>query len=277
MKKKTFSFEIFKYLLLAAGVILIIFPIYLTIVTAFKTPDQSASNFFNLPQNLYLDNFKDVIQKANYFKYILNTTIIMVSTIIIEMIIIPAASYSISRNKHKKYYSFLFIFIMMGIFIPFQAKMIALVKMMSAMNLMSKSGIIILYVAATTPPAVFLFTGYLKSISVTLEESARIDGASTIKTYVKIIYPLMSPMLVTVLIKDSLFIWNDFLLPLIILNRRSSDWTLQMFQYNFKSQYSFEYNKAFASFLLGMLPISILYVFIQKYIIAGITEGSIKG
>lgn len=155
--------------------------------------------------------------------------------------------------------------------------MVSLVQMMSHLHLMSKLGMVFLYLAATTPPGVFLITGYLKSVPMEIEEAAYMDGSGYAATYFKVVFPLLKPILSTLLIKDSLFIWNDFQLPLIILNGSTKSWTLQLFQYNFKSQYSFDYNLAFASFIMTMLPIMILYVLIQKNIVAGLSAGAVKG
>lgn len=263
-------------LALLPGIILIIFPMYVTIVTAFKTPQESGSSFFALPSSFFLGNFISVINKSYYFRYILNTAVILVCSVIVELLIVPMAAYSIQRNN-RKYYRFLYVFIVCGLFVPFQVRMVSLVQMMSQLHLMSKLGMVFLYLAATTPPGVFLITGYLKSVPEQIEEAAYMDGSSYGATYFKVVFPLLKPILSTLLIKDSLFIWNDFQLPLIILNGSTKSWTLQLFQYNFKSQYSFDYNLAFASFIMTMLPILILYILIQKNIVAGLSAGAVKG
>ena len=263
-------------LALLPGIILIIFPMYVTIVTAFKTPQESGSSFFALPSSFFLGNFISVINKSYYFRYILNTAVILLCSVIVELLIVPMAAYSIQRNN-RKYYRFIYIFIVCGLFVPFQVRMVSLVQMMSQLHLMSKLGMVFLYLAATTPPGVFLITGYLKSVPEQIEEAAYMDGSSYGATYFKVVFPLLKPILSTLLIKDSLFIWNDFLLPLIILNGSTKSWTLQLFQYNFKSQYSFDYNLAFASFIMTMLPILILYILIQKNIVAGLSAGAVKG
>ena len=263
-------------LALLPGIILIIFPMYVTIVTAFKTPQESGSSFFALPSSFFLGNFISVINKSYYFRYILNTAVILVCSVTVELLIVPMAAYSIQRNN-RKYYRFLYIFIVCGLFVPFQVRMVSLVQMMSQLHLMSKLGMVFLYLAATTPPGVFLITGYLKSVPEQIEEAAYMDGSSYGATYFRVVFPLLKPILSTLLIKDSLFIWNDFQLPLIILNGSTKSWTLQLFQYNFKSQYSFDYNLAFASFIMTMLPILILYILIQKNIVAGLSAGAVKG
>jgi len=265
------------YFLLLPGLLMILFPMYITVVNAMKTPQESGSNFFSLPQTVYLGNFFTVLQKNQFFLYVFNTLVIAVCTLPVELILTPLTGYCIQRNATRGYFRFLYIFIVCGIFVPFQARMIPLVQMMSSLHLMNKAGMVLLYLAATTPPAVFLINGACKAISTEIEEAAIIDGCGSLRVYFEVVFPLLKPVLSTLLVKDALFIWNDFQLPLIILNRSSKLWTLQLFQYNFKSQYQYDYNLAFASFLMTMLPIVILYMFMQKNFVAGLASGAIKG
>lgn len=275
--KKSLLGKILVYLILIAGILIIFFPLYLTVVTAFKTPVESGKNFFAPPSSFYLENFKNVISKSRYFSYVLNSLIITAASVAIMSIFLPMVSYAIARNMNtSKYYNFLYYFIIMGLFIPFQVIMIPVVKMMNKINMMSIPGIIILYITFSLMQGVFLFVGYIRTIPTELEESAFIDGCTVFQTFIRIIYPLIKPMNATVIILNSLWIWNDFLLPLLILNKTKDLWTLQLFQYNFKSQYTFDYNLAFASFTLSMLPIMIIYMFVQRYIIEGLTSGALK-
>ena len=275
--RKKILHQLFLVLALLPGFILIAFPLYITVITAFKTPQESAFNFFALPSGFYLENFQAVLNKNNFFTYIRNTVGILIAVILVEIIITPIAAYAIQRNQNKNYFSFLYAFIVCGLFVPFQVRMISLVQIMSTLNLMSKPGLVLLYLAATAPPAIFLIVAYMKSVSIEIEEAAIIDGGGPIRTYFSVIFPLLKPVLATVIIKDSLFVWNDFQLPLIILNKSRESWTLQLFQYNFKAEYGFDYNLAFASFLLTMLPILLLYMLIQKHIVAGLSAGAVKG
>ena len=277
MKKRKILMQALIYLLLLPGLLMILFPMYITIVNASKTPQESGSDFFRLPSTIYLGNYQAVLQKNDFFLYIFNTLVIALGTLPIELLLTPLTGYCIQRNARRRYFRFLYAFIVCGIFIPFQARMIPLVQMMSRLLLMNKIGMVLLYLAATTPPAVFLVNGACKAISTEIEEAAIIDGCGPLRVYLAVILPLLKPILSTLLIKDALFIWNDFQLPLIILNRSSKLWTLQLFQYNFKSQYEYDYNLAFASFLMTMLPIMILYVFMQKNFVTGLASGAIKG
>jgi len=276
MKFKSTIFHAFIYIILVIGILLILFPIYLTAVTAFKSAEMTAQNFFNLPPRLYLDNFKTVFSNSRFPVYFFNSVIVTVISVGIIAVFIPAVSYSIARKFNKLYYRLLYYAIVGGIFVPFQVIMIPEVKLVSSLHMLSRAGIIVLYVSFALAGNVFLMVGYLKTVPLELEESAFMDGCSVFKTYVRIIYPLIQPMTATIVILACLWIWNDFLLPLVILYKSDKVWTLPLFQYNFRSQYTFDYNLAFASFFASIIPITILYAFMQKYIISGLTQGAIK-
>ncbi|MFD2672593.1 carbohydrate ABC transporter permease [Marinicrinis sediminis] len=265
-----------RFLFLLIGVSMILFPLAVTLFTAMKTPEESAESFFSLPGSFYLGNFTEVIQKSNYWTYVMNSVIITGVSVLIILIIVPLVSYSISRNIHKRFYRWLYVAIIGGMFVPFQVIMLPLVKQMSALHLMNQTGIIILYVTFAFIQGVFLCVGYLNSIPLEIEEAGVMDGCSIWQIFFRIVWPLLKPITFTIVIIKALWIWNDFLLPLIILNKSSEYWTLQLFQYNFKSQYSFDYNLAFASYVLSMLPIMIMYMFTQRYIVSGLTDGAIK-
>jgi raffinose/stachyose/melibiose transport system permease protein len=263
--------------ILLFGGIFILFPLYVTVVTALKTPQESAQNFFALPSSFYLGNFAGVISRSHYGRYFLNSLFITVVSLAGEMILVPLFAYAVVRNAKNKYYRGIFLLTVIGIFVPFQVVMLPTIKLFSSLNLLSVPGLILLYLTYTFKKGAFLFVGYIKSIPLELEESAYMDGCSITKSYVHIIFPLLKPMTATMFVIDGLWIWNDFLLPLLVLNKNRFSWTLPLFQFQFKNQYTFDFNLAFASFLLSMLPMIVVYLFMQRYIIRGITNGAVKG
>lgn len=272
------SASFFKYLFLAAGCFMIGSPLYITIVTALKTREESTENFFSLPSRFYLGNFVEVINKQNYFVYLRNTVVITVLSLALMAIVIPSLSYALSRNmRRNRFYRFCYIYLVIGLFVPFQVVMIPLVKITSALHMSNIAGLIVLNLVFALRDGVFLFVAYMDSVPREIEESAYIDGCTTFQTYVRIVFPLVKPMTATLLVLNGLSVWNDFMLPLLLLNKSQSSWTLQLFQYNFKTAYSFDYNLAFASFLMSLLPVMIFYIFCQKYIIRGLTSGAVKG
>lgn len=275
--RKNYFLKVITYFFLGIICLLIAFPVYLTFVTAFKTTEESTINFFSLPSSLYLGNFTKVMSDPNFFNYISNSVLITVIAVAIICITIPMFSFAVARQMGKiKYFKIIYSIILLSIFTPFQIIMIPLTQLCSKLGLMNQFGLILIYVAFSLGQGVFLFTGYYKSIPIELEEAAYIDGCSTTETFFKIIFPLAKPMTVTVLILNTLWVWNDFLLPLLILNKSATSWTLPLYQYNFKSAYTFDYNLAFASFMFSIVPMIIMYIFLQKHIIEGLTAGAIK-
>lgn len=277
IKKAGLGWRILRDLILIVGLILILFPLYLVIINSFKTLEEAGKNFFALPSSLNLTNFKQLFTDSNYWAFLKNSLLITVLSMVLIMIFVPSVSYSIARNFDKAYYKGVYYYLLMGLFIPSQVIMLPVTKMMTKINLLNPQGLIILYAAFSLTQGVFLFVNYIRGLPYEIEESAQLDGCSVFQTYMRIALPLVKPMMSTLLIMDALWIWNDFMLPLLILNRSQSIWTLPLFQYNFKTEYSFNYTMAFTAYLLAMLPMLIIYCLGQKYIVKGLTAGSVKG
>ncbi|HJC90733.1 MAG TPA: carbohydrate ABC transporter permease [Candidatus Mediterraneibacter excrementigallinarum] len=277
VRVKSVLFKSMAYFIAIAGALVILLPFYITLITAFKTPEESAQNFFAFPKSLYLDNFKEVFAKAGYLKYFMNSVIVTVCSLILIYILVTMISYAIARSmKRHVYYKIIFGMIVLGMFVPFQVIMVPLVQFMGGLGLSNKFGLILLHVTYASMQAVFLLVNYIQNVPQDLEEAAYIDGCTTVQAYVKVVVPLLKPMTSTVLVLNALWIWNDFQMPLMILNKLPDTWTLPLFQYNFKSQYSFDYNMAFASYLIAMIPVLIAYITAQKHIVEGLTAGAVK-
>ena len=270
--------KFFLYLILTLGALLILFPMYITITTTFKTPAESAVSFFTLPNSLYLGNYATVLQDEKLYYAYGNTILITVVSLLGEMLILPPMGFALSRGmKQNRFFKGLYFFFLLGIFLPWQVRMMPVVKLMGWMGLLSPLGITLLYIAHATCESMFLYVGYLATVSDSIEEAAYIDGASTFQIYTRVILPLMTPILSTVLIREGLAIWNDFQMPLITLNRSSKLWTLTIYLNNFQSELSVDYNLSFACLMLTCLPIVIFYIIMQKQIMGGLTSGAVKG
>ena len=275
--KKVSLLKVLSIIFVSLFSLIIAFPIYVTFVTAFKTTEQSTKNFFSLPTKFYIGNILEVMSDENFKYYVLNSVGITIITIGIMAVLIPLVGYAIARNMKKyKYFKFLYILFILSVFAPFQVLMVPLTQITSKLHMMNQVGLIILYCTFSLGQGIFLFVGYYKSIPIELEEAAYIDGTGIFGTFFRIVYPLAKPMTVTVLILNTLWVWNDFLLPLLLLNKSPKMWTLPIYQYNFKSAYTFNYNLAFASFLFSIIPMMILYALLQRHIIEGLTAGAIK-
>jgi len=186
------------------------------------------------------------------------------------------AAWRLVRRPHRVS-SIIFILFVSAMVIPFQSVMIPMVKVANTLGLMnSLPGVIIIYFGFGIPLTVFLLHGYVKSVPKELEESAYIDGCSTFQSFFLIVLPLMRTMVVTVIIVQTLWIWNDFLLPLLVLFKESIR-TIPLGIFSFFGQYMNRWDWALSTLIMGMIPIIIFFLFLQKYIIRGITAGSVKG
>lgn len=277
IKKEGFGWRTARNCLLVCGLVLILMPLYLVVINSFKTLEEAGRNFFALPETLNFVNFSNLFSNNNYWVFAKNSLIISTVSVGIILLLVPSVSYAIARNFTKRYYRGIYFYLLMGLFIPSQVIMLPVTKLMTNLNLLNRQGLILLYAAFSLTQGVFLFVNYIRGLPFEIEESAYMDGCNVFQTYVKIVLPLVKPMIATLVIMDLLWIWNDFMLPLLILNRSKDIWTLPLFQYNFKTEYSFDYTMAFTAYLMSMLPMLTVYCLGQKHIIKGLTAGSVKG
>ncbi|ETP73159.1 ABC-type sugar transport system, permease component [Lachnospiraceae bacterium JC7] len=278
MKEKRLVKCILVNIVLLLGALFIIFPFYLTIVSSFKSMSEIFSNFFGLPKTIVFDNFEYVLSRPDYFDALKNSLIITFISVISMVILLPMCSYAVARRRFSsKFYSFVYFFMVAGIFIPFQVKMLPMVKLFSKIGLMNPIGVILFYIANSSCEGIFLMVGYLASIPTDLEEAAYIDGATTNQVFSMIVRPLMKPIITTVVIKNSLWIWNDYFMPSLVLSKSNIYRTLTLYQYSFRSENSTNFTIVFAVMLLSILPIFVAYCFFQKQIVSGMMEGAVKG
>ncbi len=266
-------------IVLILGLSTIILPLYLTIVIAFKQPSEmtnSISGILSLPKAWSLNNFREAMEITNFWRSLSNSLLITAATVGLSIAVHSLMGYALGRNKaHSKFYSFVYLFIVSGMFVPFAILMMPLAKQTAELGLANWFGVIVLYVVFYMPMNVLLYSGYLVNIPMALEEAAKVDGASTWRTYWKIIFPIMRPMHATVAVLTALAVWNDVMTPLIIMAGSGQN-TLPLAQLNFQSQFGTNYNLAFASYLLSLVPILIFYIVCQKQILNGVVNGAVK-
>lgn len=263
--------------LLTIGSFFVLFPLYLTITIAFKTPLELAQNsILALPESWSLQNFATAIEMTDFFRALANSLLITIPTVILTILFHSIISYVIARNLHKKVYKFIYFYIISAMFVPFSIIMLPIVKQTASWNMDNLGGLIVLYLVLNLAFNLFIYTGYIKSIPIELEEAAIIDGATTWQVFWKVIFPLLKPINATIAIITTLSVWNDFMLPLVVLSGKNEAATLPLTQYIFQSEFSTDYTLSFASYLLSMLPMLVLYFIAQKRIISGVTRGAIK-
>lgn len=264
--------------LLILGVITVVFPLYMTVVIAFKQPSEmtnSISGILSLPKSWSLANFKEAMEVTDFWNSLANSLIITVVTVVLSVILHSLLGYVLGRTQAKrKGYKLIYFYIVSGMFVPFAILMMPLVKQTAMLHLDNMIGVILLYTVFYMPMNVMLYSGYLTNIPMALEEAAYVDGATTWRTYWKIIFPIMKPMHATVAILTALGTWNDVMTPLVIMSGSKN--TLPLAQLSFQTQFGANYNMAFASYLLALLPIILFYIICQKQILSGVVNGAVK-
>ena len=278
--KKIGGSNVLVTVLLFLGCLTILFPLYMTIIIAFKNPSEMTNDVAGalaFPSSWKLDNFKEAMEVTNFWHTLGNSLLITIATIVLALLIHSLAGYVIGRNMaRKKGYRFIYFYIVSGMFVPFAILMMPLVKETAILGLANRLGVILLYLVFYMPINVMLYSGYLKNIPLAMEEAAEIDGASAWKTYWTVIFPMMKPMHATVAVLTALGTWNDVMTPLVIMSGTKGT-TLPLAQLNFQTQFGTNYNLAFASYLLALIPILIFYVICQKQILNGVANGAVKG
>lgn len=266
-------------ILLILGLITILFPLYMAIVIAFKQPSEMTNDIagiLSLPASFNFNNFREAMIVTDFWNSLGNSLLLTLATVGISIAVHSVAGYAIGRNMGKsKFYKFTYLYIVSGMFVPFAILMMPLVKQTASMGIANRVGVVILYVVFYMPMNLLLYSGYLKNIPMALEEAACVDGATTWQTYWKIIFPIMKPMHATVAVLTALGTWNDVMTPLVIMSGTGKN-TLPLAQLNFQTQFGTNYNLAFASYLLALLPILLFYLICQKQVINGVVNGAVK-
>ena len=265
-------------ILLIIGTVTVFFPLYMAVIIAFKNPNEMTNDVagaLSLPKSWSFSNFAEAMQVTDFWHSLGNSVFITLVTVVLSILIHSLLGYAIGRNKKSKFYKFIYFYIVSGMFVPFSILMMPLVKQTAQMGIGNRFGVIVLYLVFYMPMNVLLYSGYLKNIPEAMEEAANIDGASTWTTYWRVIFPMMKPMHATVAILTALGTWNDVMTPLVIMFGTGQN-TLPLAQLNFQSQFGTNYNLAFASYILALIPILIFYVICQKQILNGVANGAVK-
>lgn len=257
-----------------------IFPFVLVVINVFKTKADINSDPLALvgEHGFTLQNFPEAMDKMNFWTVFGNSLIITVSATILTILFSAMAAFVISRNKWKAT-KILFALMIASMVIPFQVLMVPIVSVYGGIFhvLNHRITLILMHVGFSVSMATFMFDGAIRTnIPLGLEEAAEIDGCTRWQTFWKIDFPLLTPTIATVTIIDAMAFWNDYLLPSLILGKKEL-YTIPIATQAFYGTYSTDIGLVMAALLLAMLPILILYVFLQKYIVAGVTAGAVKG
>ena len=268
-KKKLFSIEVLGLIL---GLIWLA-PFYLMIVNAFKSKREIFSDVLGFPQSVEFSNFVNAFKELEFLKSLFNSLLITGVSIAVIILFSSMAAYALARNKSKMSGVIFFVFVA-AMLIPFQSVMIPLVSIFGQANMLNAAGLIFMYLGFGCSLSIFLYHGALSAIPKSLDEAAIIDGANRFQLFWYIIFPLLKPISVTVGILNVIWIWNDYLLPSLVLGEANATIPLKMFY--FFGQYTKQWHLALAGLTIAVIPVVIFYFFAQKQIIKGVSEGAVK-
>ncbi|WP_040950353.1 carbohydrate ABC transporter permease [Gorillibacterium massiliense] len=254
--------------------LIILVPVLIMIFGSFKTNVEVLDFSLKLPKTWIFDNYKTVFEEGNLLHAFWNGILITGVSCIINIITTSAASFVLVRRE-SRLSNFLYLFFFMGLIAPMST--ITTIRVVQWLGFYgSITSVILIYASLNTAFSVFLYNGFIKSIPRALDEVAFLEGAGMFRVFFRIITPLILPVNTTVLIMVFMSVWNDVTIPLYFLTN-SNDWTMPLSVYNFYGKYSRDWNLIFADLVMTSLPVFILYLFAQKYIVSGLTAGAVKG
>jgi raffinose/stachyose/melibiose transport system permease protein len=254
--------------------IILITPLILILINSLKTSEAAAYMNLSLPQSIEFSNFLTVIKKGKLDTAFVNSLIYSVFSVLLCTLTSSMAAYVLSRNRSRANKIIYFI-IVLGITMPIN--FIALMKVMQFLQIVNtRIGIILLYSSTQTPFNVFLIYSFVGKIPREIDEAAVVDGCSPLRLYFSIILPLLKPVIITVMVLTFLNTWNEYVLPLYYLGN-TDYWPMTEAVYNFFGMYFKYWNLICADIVLTSLPVIIVYLLGQKYIVSGMTAGAVKG
>jgi raffinose/stachyose/melibiose transport system permease protein len=256
--------------------LIVLIPLYFAVAMALKSPAQTGTGTgFTFPWPMHWGNFRAAWDLTDTPLAFAMSMLVSVIAVVGEIFVSSLAAWSIVRNWGHWQFRVTFIYLMLALFIPFPVVALPQVKLMAAISLDNPFGVAILHIMFQLAFNVLLFSAYIRGIPGELEESARIDGCSTWQVYRKLVLPLLAPMAATVGIFAFLQSWNDFMMPQLIT--ANPKWqTLPVIQYLFQTQFTTNYNVAFASYLMALVPTLAAFLIGQRWVVSGIMRGSIK-
>ncbi len=256
--------------------LVVLIPLYFAIAMALKSPAQTGTGTgFNFPWPIQWGNFRAAWDLTDFPLAFSMSLLVTVIAVVGEILVSSLAAWSIVRNWGHWQFKASFIYLMLALFIPFPVVALPQVKLTAAIGLDNPFGVAILHIMFQLAFNVLLFSAYIRGIPVELEESARIDGCSTWQTFRRVVLPLLAPIAATVGIFAFLQSWNDFMMPQLVT--ANPKWqTLPVIQYLFQDQFTGNFNVAFASYLMALLPTLIVFLIAQRWVVSGIMRGSIK-
>ncbi|MFW8577643.1 carbohydrate ABC transporter permease [Enterococcus entomosocium] len=264
-------------LLIVSGLLLAclwFYPFFLIVINSFKTKAEIFQSTLSLPGGLSFENYQEALEKLDFIRSLMNSLLITVGSLILVVFVSSMAAYALSRNT-SRLSSVLYFVVAIGLLIPFQGIMIPLISLFGRMNLLNQPGLMIMYLGLAVSMSTFLYYGALRGIPRSLDEAAIIDGANTFQIYWKVILPLLKPTTVTVIVLNTLWFWNDYLLPSLSINKAGM-YTIPLRMFYFFGEFNKQWDLALAALVIVVLPIILLFIALQKHVVKGISDGAVK-
>lgn len=257
--------------------LLFLYPLFLTLINSLKSFSEVMTDVVALPKGFAFENYSYVWKYINYPRLFMNNLIITVLGLAGIILVSSIASYKLARTKSRMS-NIIYMLCIIPMLIPFQSIMLTVLQIARQLHLSNSTwGLGILYWGFGAPLALFIYHGFVKGIPKEIDESATIDGASGLRLFFSVIFPLLKPVTTTIIIIDVMWIWNDFLLPLLMVNGSPSTKTLTLAAYTFVGQYTSDWQYAMTAMVMAVLPSIIVFIFLQKYIVKGVVSGAVKG
>jgi raffinose/stachyose/melibiose transport system permease protein len=255
--------------------ILMLYPIVVVLLSAFKTTAEIYSTPFALPASFNLRNLVTIWEQTSFPTYLFNSLVVTVSSVTSILVIGTLAAYALARYRFRGN-ELIYLFFLSGLMVPLKLAIIPLFIQLTSLNLVDRHlGLILVYTAMGLPSAVFILTGFLRTLPYELEESARIDGASEARIMRSIMLPLARPAMVIAGIHNAVPIWNDFFFPLVMIQTDRLK-TLPQGLTIFMGEYNTDWGVLFAGLTLAAMPITLVYMLLSRQFIAGLTHGAVK-
>lgn len=256
--------------------VIFVTPVLLVILNAFKPLGEILKSPFSLPENFLTDNILYVIKNMDYFHILWNTILISVIVVVGTVILAAMAGYKLTRTDTLTS-KIITAVLLSSMLVPFQTYMIPIAKLASIFHINNSIvGYILIQIPLYAPMGIFMYQGFVKNVPLSLEEAADLDGCSPMGIFFRIVLPLMKPITASIAVLYSLWIWNDYALANMMLTSAEKK-TLTITIYSFFSAFTNRWDYALASLSLSIIPITIFYIFMQKYIVSGVTAGAVKG
>lgn len=273
MKDKTTINKVFIYAICCIVAFIVLFPFYIVILNSFKTVSESAVVGVSMPEKFMFENYPYVIKEGKLVRAFLNSILITGTVVFFTVILASVTAFVLSRRTDK-FSKFMSSYFLIGLIAP-----VALIPEVAIIKMLGLSGtylsVILIHIAIKLPLSIMIYSGFIKSIPRDLDEAAMIDGCSPIKTFFKVIFPLLKPATFTNAIIIFMGVWNDFQISLYFITDNAKS-TLPLSIYNFVGYMTYKWNYVCAFIVLTILPILIIYLFAQKYIVDGMIAGSVK-